>query len=512
VHVEAIEDLAGFARLRESWERTYALDPDAHVFLSWSWMADHLACSRAVWRVLAVKRARSDAAHVGFLHLRTLVRFQPGRGFETELRLLGDGFTCYTGVLLQPDCEAEAIAALSDYVERELAWTAIRIEHPLVSARRRRLLLQAFNRPRCRLAPLDMKFADGTDNDVCPYAALPSDWDAYLAGLSANNRQKIRRLLRRLESSTAHRIALAEPGSVDRDIDALLEMWRAQWGAGRNDPAGLVDQMRAMLLRCGEAGALVPPVFRCADRPVAALALVADRPRRALRFLASGRDAGYQDLPAGYLLHAWCIREAIAMGFATYDFMQGNEPYKRCFTDQELWLGSMSVRARLAGAAPRRWDPKALGVMLQEALGLETQGRAADAELAYRQIVALAPNDALALYRLGRFLAERGDHAEARRLLERSVAIEPGGDNAWRRLARCLVQLGERAAALEACRRLLALRPGDAEAGRLVLQLSGEGRRPVAVLAPAADLRDARLDPDWVRRQFPGLVAGPGAR
>ena len=41
---------------------------------------------------------------------------------------------------------------------------------------------------------------DGIDNSLCPYATLPNDWNGYLDSLSTNTRQKIRRLLKQVES------------------------------------------------------------------------------------------------------------------------------------------------------------------------------------------------------------------------------------------------------------------------------------------------------------------------
>lgn len=41
----------------------------------------------------------------------------------------------------------------------------------------------------------------------CPFVALPSDWDAYLTKLSANNRQKVRRWLRKVEAGEEYDIA-----------------------------------------------------------------------------------------------------------------------------------------------------------------------------------------------------------------------------------------------------------------------------------------------------------------
>jgi tetratricopeptide (TPR) repeat protein len=125
--------------------------------------------------------------------------------------------------------------------------------------------------------------------------------------------------------------------------------------------------------------------------------------------------------------------------------------------------------------------------MRDMALNLEKKSEIAAAERAYRQILTMRPDDALTLYRLGRLLAARAEHAEAARLLARSTAIDPGGDNAWLKLAHSLHALGDDAAALAACRQVVRLKPTNEEAKRLIVHLALAGRRGPAVVFGAED-------------------------
>jgi tetratricopeptide (TPR) repeat protein len=119
------------------------------------------------------------------------------------------------------------------------------------------------------------------------------------------------------------------------------------------------------------------------------------------------------------------------------------------------------------------------------ALEFEHQNEAADAELAYRQILELAPDNALALYRFGRLKAGNGAHAEAKELLARAVEIEPDGDNTWFFLGQSLQALGENEAALTAYRQVAKLQPLNRQARELVLQLTvAAGLAPEPPIAP----------------------------
>ncbi|HEY1071666.1 bacterial transcriptional activator domain-containing protein, partial [Brevundimonas sp.] len=113
-------------------------------------------------------------------------------------------------------------------------------------------------------------------------------------------------------------------------------------------------------------------------------------------------------------------------------------------------------------------------------------------------------DDALTLYRLGRLLARRGDHAEAAPLFSRSVAIEPWGENAWMKLALSLQALGDDAAALKACREVVRLQPENEEAKRLILQLVLSTQRAPAAIRlssgqPAGVAFSGGPTPDWMR-------------
>lgn len=489
MHVDVIEAFDALMGVRGDWEAVYAADPEASLFMSWRWMADWLAARPTVWLVLAAKESPTDDRYVAFLPLRMRVHFDKERGFVNELYLAGGGYADYAGLLARPDVEAAAISAFTDHLRKKLNWAKLTLENLRMSDRRRRLFLSAFDER--RFVHKDIDYVDkvaGTDHSICPSIALPSDWDAYLETLSANNRQKIRRWLRKVEASEDYEITLSDSETYARDIDMLMGLWKSKWGrrkGARTDD--LVRCNRAMLTRAARNGTLFLPIFRHAGRPVAALAILVDPVKKAMLFVITGRDESYDEAPAGYLLHAFSIRHAIAQGLATYDFLRGDEPYKYLFASGGDRLRACSVATRNGENLGGALDPRCLERMRDMALNLEKKSEIAAAERAYRQILTMRPDDALTLYRLGRLLAARAEHAEAARLLTRSTAIDPDGDNAWLKLAHSLHALGDDAAALAACRQVVRLKPTNEEAKRLIVHLALAGRRGPAVVFGAED-------------------------
>ncbi|MGH7030291.1 MAG: GNAT family N-acetyltransferase [Stellaceae bacterium] len=482
MHIHIIEEFGDFNAVRGDWEAVYDADPEAQFFLSWQWLADWLEIHRTVWFVLAAKHRETDPNYIAFLPLRMLTQFDNSHGLFNELIFGGTGFSDYTGILARPECEAEAVAAFADYLKRALNWARFTMHNLAISERRRQLFLAAFDESRFVHTPLEHKNPnEPTDHDVCPAIDLPAHWDDYLATLSANNRQKIRRLLRKIEASEVYRIELSDEGSFDSNLKILLDFWKIKWtpskGAERADEIALLNY--TVLVRCAAHGALFLPVLWHGDRPVAALATLIDPCKKSLLFSIAGRDESYRELPAGYLLHAYSIRHAIAHGFTTYDFLKGDEPYKYLFAPrQERRLRGCTVATRTSRNLRAELEPRAIASAIELTAELHDQGDAAIAERGYRQILEVAPDHALALYRFGRLMADNGDHAQARELLSRSVAAEPDGDNAWLCLARSLLALGQNQEALAACYEAVRLQPENEEARELLVGLGAPAAHP----------------------------------
>ena len=530
MHIDVVDTEEGFDALRDNWDAIYRADPEANIFLSWQWLDAWLDTYISPWFVLAAKRSETDPDYVGLLPLRMQTHFDADHGFSNEIVVAGANFSDYTGILARPECEAEAIPALADYAMRKFNWARFSMENLLMSQQRRRLLLGGFGKARFTHAPIGYKYADDpVDHAICPMVNLPENWDDYLGTLSANNRQKIRRLLKKVDAAEGYRIAFSKPEDIEQNLTILLDFWTTKWGPkkGEDKAKEIARTNRLMLMRCAEDGMLLLPIFYHGDRAVALLAILVDDCKKSLSFLITGRDETYDEMPAGYLLHAHCIRHAIEHGYATYDFLRGNEPYKYLFAPQVRHLSAVALTTKSNRNLGGKPDPRGFFTMLDMTIKFEDEDKLASAELGYSQILKMEPRNALALYRYGRLLARKGAHADAKELLSRSVEVEADGDNAWFWLARSLYSLGEDAAALDAFHKVVALQPDNEEARQRVVELTLKprlpsrpataGRTEAAKPVPASrqsseavrkpdtavrDLIDASVDPNWILKKL----------
>ena len=191
---------------------------------------------------------------------------------------------------------------------------------------------------------------------VCPYLQLPESYDAFLASLSSNFRAQIRQSEREWKKAGGAVIRWTEKeGDLDPFWRDLVSLHQKRWtGLGRS---GVFSSPRfsafhrKVLRSFFDRGWLVGGVLESQSRPVAAV--YGFRCGKTVYFYQSGTDPEIPaKLRAGVLLHANLIRRAIETGEREYDFLRGDDPYKRRFTEKNRSLfyieaGVQSARLRL---------------------------------------------------------------------------------------------------------------------------------------------------------------------
>lgn len=460
MRIDVIDNLEAFTELRPQWEAAYQADPEAQFFLSWTWMSKWLPMLEGPWFILAVTPTASASDYVGFFPLRLRLKERKAGGFYNEINMAGNFSADYTGFVCAPEFQDRVIPALAAYLKR-LNWTRLNLENIRMSDERQRLLLSHFSKSKFNTKAHErVNQRDNINNRVCPYAALPNNWDSYLDGLSANTRQKLRRLLRQIEGNDEFRITHADADSVERDLKVLLKFWSVKWGPRKGNRLNtILTSNFKMLKSCAESGALFLPVLWRGETPVCALASLIDPDKKSLLFYIGGRDETFNTPPPGLILHAHSIRYAIAGGFKIYDFLRGNEPYKYSLATVERRISCITVSTRHGGNLHAKLDPRSLPEVLERATELHQAGRLKAAELGYRQVLDTDPQSEKALYCLGQLMATEGRHGAATRLFKTLVAIKPASEKAWLRLGYSLEANGRFSDAADAYREVIALRP-----------------------------------------------------
>lgn len=424
MHIDVIEGSDELAGLERDWRAVYDADPEAHYFVSWPWMSCWLKSAIKDWVVLAARPDGDDTRHVAFLALRPIVRFKRGTGLINQLVVACHGMSIYTGLVCDPAAEGDALPALARRLQ-EMQWASLELENFDMSDRRFALFETAFPVKTVKTTRLArFENAGGKDMGRCPAIDLPDDWETYLASaVGANTRQKIRRFLRKTDAGEEFRITHADADSFARDLDILLDLWGAMWDEEKGAEAQEIKKVnRLMLTSCFEAGALYLPVMWLGERPLGALAIVVDQVKRSYLFKITGRDENFTGPPPGFILHAHAIRHAIANGMRRYDFLPGNDSYKYLFGATDRRVRNVAIETKNGRNLNTTLDPRTLGRAVAMADRLRQTGKTAEAERAYRQILATDPGAQQAVLGLVNLLESKGDRKGAKRLMSSLLA------------------------------------------------------------------------------------------
>ncbi len=482
MHVDVIRSRDGLLRVRSSWEAVYQADPEAQLYMSWTWIAGWFEKLGCQWIVLAAKTTPSSD-YTGFFPLQ--LRTEPNRDstFRNELRTGGGYFAGYTGFICDPRFEQDVIRAFADHTKR-LNWSRLHLENIFASPERLTLFLNEFPQPGFITEKIQRPDdGDGIDHDIYVYVNLPGSWDAFLyERLDAKARRNARAALRQAEDDD-YRITTPKPETIDEDIEALLKFWELQWAAklaARYNPRlphGMMANFRNMLRCCFADNALYLPILWQGDKRIGIQASLIDWKSKSLISLLNGRDLNVRRPPPGFVLHLQCVRWGIENGFKVYDLQTGDFPYKYDFGGIERRVECLRINTPDARNPQGKLEPLSLPVVLDRALRMEKDGNLAGAAIACRQI-----------------LEADQRHADASRLLKRLKGSPNHKTPIDLTTAKILHQRGRIAEAEKAYRAILESEPKHAEAAYLLGVLLLQQHRFEAAerqIARAIDLQPA---------------------
>lgn len=511
--VDVIDSFAAFEALRPNWNSVYAADPDANIFLSWDWMSKWLRDGDPEWLILAARQNATAREYVSFFPLRVNTRPAKGGGFFTEIGMGGGNVADYTGFIVRPTCADAVIDAFARAIKK-VNWAVARFSRMRVNEEYHNRLIRWFPSTKFDvLLDYPMKDSAGIDNSICPYVTLPGTWEQYLSNLSANTRQQLRRLLRKVDSEPDLRITHASSADIDRAITILIELWTQKWNErkGHRIP-DLQRMLRAQLRDYYDLGILYMPILWRGDTPLGVNANLIDGEKRVMHFLIAGRDENCSNPQPGLALHAHSIRHAIEMGLTRYDFLRGNERYKYSFGSMERRISNTIVRTKPGAAQGRVLDVRSIPRALHLIKELKSAGKWPEVEAGYRQILGLDPDCTPAILGYAELKVAQGRMMFAEKLLRDLVVKHNSSEAAWLALGQCLAAQHCWPEA-EACYcRALELNPRLAAAHyQLGLMHEAKGH---AAEAQRSYKKVLEIDPDYgdVKRRLIDVVLRPAQR
>lgn len=336
-------------RLADSWQRAYAADPHAHVFMSWPWLSARVEAEPGERMILAVYEG-AGGDPIAFLPLAVdAPAAVNGRGREVTLRPAGYPLADYAGLVCFPAHETEALRALGRYLRREVRWDRFALADVLDPRLER--LAGSFSR---------LAFERIAGRTVaCPSVRLPGDWDTFLRhAIRGRSRESLRRRIRKIQAWDGYRMTVASAADLDAHLDALLTLWQGRWGA---QEASSIDRLRRLLSACHARGGLWLGGIWDDATPVAALAAYVEPIRSTFSYYISGFSQDYEKASPGRVMVALSIRAAIELGLCRYDFLRGGESYKYQFGAEDAFAREVILVRRTVRSSCRRMMRRVAG-------------------------------------------------------------------------------------------------------------------------------------------------------
>ncbi len=324
ISVQAVESAGDFAALAPERNRLHDAAEVASVFNSWSWQYQWWrAYGRG--RKLVILVASQAGAIIGILplHLHTSFTLGAKVGILGFVGSGGDTHPDDLGPVLARGRESAAAFALAQAALQRPEFDVLLLNDmdsksafPAAMERAARVAeMPCTKQPAQRIAFVD----------------LPRDWPAFIGSLSAQRRQHLRRMRRKLAAAHPSRFFVwKDAAQLDCAADRLAELHRERWQrAGGSESFATAQYMgfhRAIINAFFHRGWLRLYCLKV-DGDVAAMTY-SYRFRNRVYLVQAGFDPRYSKEGIGSVLLGYALEHAIAEGNEVFDFLRGEHSYK----------------------------------------------------------------------------------------------------------------------------------------------------------------------------------------
>lgn len=344
-----------FEELEHAWRSLLPASSTATPFQTWEWQSQWYRTFGGSKTPLAFTVWEGE-------DLVGLMSFTRTRGVWRALRPMGLGPSDYLHPLAANGYEDLVADHVADYLSGNhevdlIDLHQIRETQPLASK-------------------LDPKA--GQDQAACLVLDLPATYDEYLAMLGKSLRYDVRRLDKSPFKEGRAVIKTYDANNVQEGMDAFYELhnarWKARgqfWGGAFQGRAVAFHRQWAHTAACN--GWLRLSVMSLDTKPVGAIYAMALGDTA--YFYQAGFDPNQGNVSPGTLMVAHTIRRSIEDGLKHFDFMRGDEPYKRRWKPQHA-LANRRILFPAKGALGRcgvAWNE--LGSRVESRVRQRLEGR-----------------------------------------------------------------------------------------------------------------------------------------
>lgn len=375
-HVGACDTLPALEALRAEWDDLLNRSDHASIFSTWEWVD---ACWRfpAPGRTPLVFTVRNEALRlVAVLPLAATTRFGVLRTYEVlGCTHLGYPMGDYGGLVAERGAEEQTWYAILKHMKAR-RWGVLDMRNCMVATpEREEQTLRAYSRPADSIG-LGVRVQT---SDVCRNVALPATFEEFLASLSSNSRQNMRRKMRKLTEAgiTIAQVDGTNDAVRDATMDAFYAMHQDRWeedSSGGGFPEGRVRDLHRYLARSlGARGYLDLRAAYSSEGEIIGVIYNFRYDGTCYYYhMGAQQEGSWAPYSLGTCLLIDSIRAAIEGGCHHFDLLRGDHEYKRHFGGYSVnnlrvvvyrygWLPRAEVLAqglkrRLKGARPMQLE------------------------------------------------------------------------------------------------------------------------------------------------------------
>jgi len=338
-----------FSESRDQWNSAVRRSIDRHVFLTWEWLWNWWNTWGHMNRFLLV--ALMDGSRI--------IAAAPLLHPKATSKLIGIGKTQFIGTVasdyhsfLLTQRDPEHVKVILDHLARRCG--LIELNSVPEYSQTAQLLRAASHR--------SLRFEEKT-TDECPYVPLPDNWDDYFRTLSSGFRREILRRERNLRRMNQLEFATCEKvEDVAEGMRSFFDLHQREWAAKQK--RGIFSKQTDRDFHLGVASAfakrrwLLIGLLKLGGETIAAQYNF--KYANKLYCYLSGYAPEYSKYGLGSLLDMYLVKHCIDHGLSEYDFLRGDEPYKKRWN--AVTRRNLRFSATRKGLLPmlRRWIIKAV--------------------------------------------------------------------------------------------------------------------------------------------------------
>jgi CelD/BcsL family acetyltransferase involved in cellulose biosynthesis len=348
LQIRVYDSLDTLEDLRPAWKDLLVQSPAGTIFSTLEWLVPWWHAFGADQQLHVLALFDTSSRLVGLAPLASLSLRVSGGASLRVIRLMGDGSTDSDNLDMPvlPGYEEECASALMAHLSSpEVRWNLCQLNTLPHDSAVGNILLRHIK---------DRRWTCAVSQDPRRTILLPETWEAYLQGLSYNERRNIGRYRRKLESRqkiSVHKCMQLSELSVF--LEELFELHQKRWIL-RGEPGTFASTARRQFYyevgRCFlEQGWLEFWLLRLDGKAVAAQ--FDFRFRDVVYALQQGFDPAHYEDRVGNILRATVLEQLIAAGVRQYDFLGGQSPYKsRWYPQESSYLNIQFARPYTRGS------------------------------------------------------------------------------------------------------------------------------------------------------------------